>query len=240
MVMTPSLDLQQLQASISHTWVFKERVNGEWVERSRKKNILTNYGLTAYSSAAGGVYVPPNYMVINQTYTTQNTATTAGATSVTLAANPTQMTDTTLVLSAGLAAQETVTFTAVSGTGPYVFTLSPAAVNAHGAGDKAARGVTPADLITIMAPEPDYDATYAHGLRLQSTAGYSSGLGIYVLQFYFSGTQAQGLTFMTIGLADTPTQLTGNLHNILVQGYVNPATGNDLEIDVIINTTNHP
>jgi len=238
MDMTLSPDLARLQAEYSAIWTIKEKVGDIWIPRLQRKNILTTYGLTAFSSAAGNSYIPPNYLIINQAYTTYTATTAPGATSVTLDTDPTLSGDTQLVLGAGLFTQEVVTFNAISGTGPFTYTLTAPTVNSHTIADPCTRNVTVNDTVATMTPEASYDSTNAPGMRLQSTSGYSSGPGNFILQFYMTGTQAQTVYFMTIGLADTQAQGTGNLHNVFILGFNNTGLGNDLEIDVAINTAN--
>lgn len=238
--MTHTQDFSQShrnKAVVTGRWRVKEKVNGIWIVRRRVHNIFTAYGLTALASAPGGAYIPPNYLSVDTSYVNYYQATSAGVSTVVLASDPTLPGDTQLVLSAGLASQETVTFTGSSGSGPVTFTLQSPTVNAHATNDPCTRGVTLNDAVSVMAPELQYDPVNAPNTRLNSNAGYSSGIGNYIIQFYLTGNQAQNTMFMTIGLTDNPTIGLGNLHNIFVLGY-NHNTINDVEIDGSITLSN--
>ena len=233
---------QQIQyeqrMGVSGIWTVRERIDGLWTPVKRKKNIFTNYGLTALASAIGGGYTAPVYLAISQNYTTYFASTSAGVSTVVLTGDPTLVGDTALTLSAGLATQENVTFTGKTGAGPYTFTLSAPTVNSHAATDPCSRGVLAGDTITTLATEAQYDPTYAAGQRVVRMAGYSTGVGNYTIQFYFTGIQITNIFLVTVGLVDTVTIATGNLHNAFVLGY-NHNTTNDVEIDGSLTLVNN-
>ena len=206
---------------------------------------FTNYGLNALASAPSGGYVAPQYLVIDTTHTTlANTGTlAAGATSVSLAANVSQPGDTQLVLGVGTANQETVTFTGsptLSG-GNYVYTLSSATQYSHTNGDICVRQPTVSDTIASIANEMQVDPTYFPGQRVTSAYGYNNGTGVWVLQMYVTGTQANGYVAI-VGLADSVTMGQGFLHAVGVVGvdhsFPNGGNTNDLEIDAVITLSN--
>ena len=223
-------------------WTVKERdpKSGLFIPRLKRKNLLTSYGLTAHASAIGGGYLAPMYLSISQNSTNVQAQGNPGDTVIILVGNPTIAGDTQLVLSPNTASQETVTFTGVTGTGPYSFALSSALVNTHPIGDYAARQVNANDTMAQMAPEASYDPTYDTGNRPFRTAGYSPGTGQFTMQFYMSGLQATNVLFMTVGLTDQQSlaATNANLHNAVVLGFLHNTT-NDLEIDVSVTEINN-
>lgn len=212
-------------------WEVKEFSGGVWVPRVRVKNVVTNYGVNALASAPSGTYVPPLYLVINQASTVLSTSYSAGVTSIQTAADPTIGGDTSLVLGVGTANQETVAFSAKTGTGPFTFTLSSATSNSHTSGDLVTRVPLAADTIASIASEAQYDPTFAAGQRLIQTSSFSPTSGENTMQFFIAGIQATNVVFAQTGLADTQDIGTGNLHNLAVLGY-NHNNTNDVEIDV--------
>lgn len=232
--------LASSRVGVAAKWTVRERNprSGLWLPVVRRKNLFTNFGLTALASAIGGVYSAPLWLAINNTYTTMFAAYAAGVTTIQTNGDPTLVGDTQLVLSAGLAAQETVTFTAKNGAGPYTWTLSSATVNAHALNDPVARAITQADTLASFTSEQQYDSVNAPGQRMMNTAGYSTGTGNYIVQFYMSGNQATNVYFVTIGLVDSSKIGQGNLHNAVVLGY-NHTTTNDVEIDGSVTLVNN-
>jgi hypothetical protein len=212
-------------------WVVLEREQGLWVPKVKRKNILTQFGLTGIASAPSGTYTPPVYLVIDSTHTALTATYSSGVTSIQTTADPTLVGDTQLVLGVGLASQETVTFTAKSGSGPYTFTLSPATVNSHTSGDPVVRAVTANDTLASVVTEAQYDPTFAPGLRAIQAANYSPAIGQNTMQFFISGIQATNLFFAHVGLADAPGVGAGSLHNYASFGY-NHTNVNDIEIDI--------
>jgi hypothetical protein len=214
-------------------WEIKERRSGVWVAVRAFHNLVTNFGITAYALAPSGLYTPPTFLVIDTASTSMSTQGNVGDSSVQLYNNPTVGGDTQLVLSVGLAAQETVNFSSVSGSGPYTFTLTGNLVNVHPMNDPVVRGVTAADTMSSVLAEAQYDPTYAPGNRAALTAAYSPATAQGTMQFFMSGTTATNLYFAHVGLADQ--QVIGNpatnLHNYAALGY-NHNNTNDLEIDV--------
>lgn len=214
-------------------WTIKERQDGLWVPVMRMHNLQTTFGLTAFAAAPSGQYTPPVYLVIDTASTAMAAQGNIGDTSVQLNANPTLGGDTQLVLSVGLAAQETVTFTSVTGTGPYVFALSGTLANVHPINDPVVRAVTASDTMTSVVSEAQYDPTYNANNRSVMTASFSPGAGQNTMQFFLSGSTATNLYFAHVGLADQPVigALNTNLHNYAALGYNHNSTV-DLEIDV--------
>lgn len=197
--------------------------------------VRTLYGLSALAAAVQGGYLPPLYLVIESNGSTLYAA-SAGVTSIQTHATVDLTGDSQIVLSPGLATQETVTFTARSGTtDPYTYTLASATVNAHAAGDPVCRMVLASDTMSQVVSEVAYDSTNDPGNRSLSVGGYSTGTGQWTMQFYLTGIQASAY-IMTVGLSDSPVIGQGNLHAHLIVAtnhvFANPATAVDLEIDV--------
>lgn len=210
-----------------------------------RKNLQTNYGLTAYAGAfqpTQSNYVAPQYMGISTNFGKLTAAlASTGLTSCSLDVDPTKGGDTQLILGVGTANQETVTWSAKSGTGPYTFTIS-ATTKTHALNDPCCRVPLAADTLTQFTSEIQYDSTNFPNKRMQSVGGYSAGSANWTTQFFFTGNQALGasnanLTFALVGLFDSVTVGAGNLHNELALGYVH-TQGNDVEIDVSLTTSN--
>lgn len=209
---------------------------------------FTNYGLNALASAPSGGYVAPQYLVIDTTHSTLAVAgggaLPVGATSVQVATpSISQPGDTQLVLGVGTANQETVTF---SGTptlsgGVYVYNLTAGTLYSHNNGDICVRQPTVNDSIASIGSEMQVDPTYFPNQRIVSAYGYNNGTGIWVLQMYVTGTQANGYIAI-VGLADSVTIGAGHLHAVGVVGidhsFANGSNTNDLEIDAIITIAN--
>lgn len=222
-----------INIGVSVEWAIKEKQCGDWVVVRRFHNLVTNYGLTALAAAPAGAYTNPIYLVINSKYTTIPIQANPGDTSVVLVADPTLSGDTQLVLSVGTGAQEIVTFTGKSGTGPYTFTLSAALINTHPVNDPVVRQVSANDTIAAVTAEMQYDPTYNPSGRAAMTASFSPAVAQNTMQFFFSGLTATNIFFSHIGLADQQVigALNTNLHNYAALGY-NHNNTNDLEIDV--------
>jgi hypothetical protein len=229
----PHVNASPSGVGVAVHWIVKEQQNGLWVAVSDFKNLVTDFGLTAFASAPAGTYTPPIYLVIDTSYTTMYVQANSGTNQVQLNADPTVAGDNQLVLSVGLAAQETVTFTSKTGSGPYTFTLSANLVNTHPINDPVVRAVTSADSMASVLSEAQYDPTYNPGNRLAMTANYSPGTGQNTMQFFMSGNTATNLFFAHVGLADQQVigAVNTNLHNYASLGYNHNST-NDLEIDV--------
>ena len=238
--MIDTTSLRSANVGRQGVWTVREKHDGVWVPVKRKKNVLTTYGLTALASAIGGGYNPPYYIVYDATLATVSALVNAGDTSVQLSSNPTATGDTGLVLSAGLAAQETVSFSSVTGTGPFVFSLTAPTVYSHPVSDPCTRACGVNDTMAVILNEQQYDSVNAPLQRLQATAGYTTGTGNYILQFYFLGIQAVNQWFMNVGSSDTSTTSAGNLHTIYTLGYYHDCsvTAVDVEVDVSITIAN--
>lgn len=221
-------------------WTVRERRDGLWIPVIRKKNIITDYGLSSLAAAWNGVVIPPLYVILEQNQTTVNASTIIGATSIQTVA-PAHLTgDTKIQLSVGTANEETATFSAVAGTGPYTYTVT-ALTKAHTAGDFCARTPQQSDTLTKVAGEISYDPNFPN-TRAPITSSYSVSAGIYTYQFYFTGIQANGRLF-TVGMVDNTNFGSGNLFNHIILNYdhriIAPATTtNDVEIDATLTATN--
>lgn len=223
---------------LSCTWTVSERVKGLWVPKLTRKNIFTNYGLSALASAPAGNYVAPIYLAVESFFAELNAAIGIGATSFSVNSRVDQAGDTQVVIDAGLSTQETLTFTSVAGsTAPFTYTLSTPTTFAHAANAKVYRQVSASDTLANLTAEVSYDPINAPGQRLASAAGFSSGVGEYSIQFYYTSTMAVAF-FATCGLTDSPTIGAGNLHNHFVLGYDHTADTNDVQINGNITITN--
>lgn len=239
--MTPIQDsvLSHLDAAVEGRWRVRvrNRETGEVVEERRIKNVWTTTGLTALATAIYGGYVPPIYLVMENFYSTPMLAVSAGATQIQFSVKLDQAGDTQLVLGAGLASQEVVTFSSVTSSAPYIYTLSTACVNAHPTTDPCVRQPTVNDTMSLVTSELIFDQVNFYNQRPTSPGGYSGGPGNGTIQFFIAGPAAQGM-MMTLGLSDSITPGTGNLHNHFVLGYNHNNPLNDLEIDGSLTLTN--
>lgn len=217
-------------------WVLKERINGLWVPKTKTKNLLTSYGLTAFASAPSGGYTPPIYLVIETTETTFNASFVSGVTSISTVGDPTLGGDTQLVLDPNTAFQETVTFSSKTGTGPYTWVLTAGTAYAHASGAYVVRAPATIDTMASVIAEAQFDPTYSPSARAQQTASYSPAPGQNTMQFFIAGTQATNTYFAHVGLADALTIGQGNLHNYAAFGYSHNNT-NDVEVDVTWTVT---
>lgn len=222
---------------LSCEWVVKERHGGLWVPVLRVKNLVTTYGLTHLASAWGGTYVAPQWLAVDTDSATLSAGAVLGATSISTNKRVDLAGDTQLHIAPGTASAEKVTFSAVSGTGPYTYTLSAATTFAHSTGDAVVRAVSASDGLSTLVSEGQYDSAAAPNARMPETTGYSPANGQWTHQFYFTGTQAI-YTFNTLALMDSPTIGQGNMHNHFVLGYVHPS-GTDVEIDGTLTITNN-
>ncbi len=224
---------------LSCKWEVKTRnASGLYEVQLTRHNIWTNYGLTALAAVPGGQpYIPPQYLAIenNGVAMTNVGGISAAATSCTAASNPLESGDTQLILGVGTPNQETVTGVTVTGTGPFTFHFT-ACTKAHALNDPLCRVPLVSDALGNLQAEWQYDSVNNPNQRLFSSAGFSTGTGIWVTQFYYNGAQALG-NITSIGLCDSQTVGTGNLHNHLALGYVH-TSGSDLEIDATLTLVN--
>lgn len=197
--------------------------------------VRTQYGLTALAAAVQGGYLPPLYLVLENNGSTLSAGINTGVTSFQTPARVDLAGDTQIVLSAGLPSQEVVSFSSVSGTGPYTYTLTAGTFNVHATGDPVCRMPLATDTMSQVSGEIEYDPANAPGTRTQAVSGYSTGVGEWTMQFYLTGIQADSYLMMA-GLSDSPVLGQGNLHAHLILAvnhvFSNPATATDLEIDV--------
>jgi hypothetical protein len=220
-------------------WQVKEKdpKTGLYLPVLTRKNIFTNYGLTALAEAISGTYTAPIYLEIenNGTGITNVGGIASSATSCTAAADVLEAGDNTLILGVGTVNQETVTSVVVTGTGPYTYTFA-ACTKSHAQNDPICRVPLAGDTVSSLQSEWQYDATNNPNQRMAATSGYSTGTGVWVAQFYYNGAQAIG-NITTIGLCDSITVGGGNLHNHVALGYVH-ASSNDVEIDGTLTLIN--
>ncbi len=216
---------------VTDWWTVSEKHGDIWVPVLSTHNLLTTFGLNAYATAAGGLWLPPIYLVIDTASSIVQGDYVIGSTVIQLATNPTVAGDTTLVFDAGQVAQETVTFSSITGSGPYTVNLSTPTLNFHANNSLAVRNPNVNDTTTQVLSEAQYDPIFAVNMRTQVTSAYTSGSGKGVTQFFLTAQQATNLYFAHVGMADTNVMGGGNLHNYAVLGY-NRNTAFDLEIDI--------
>ena len=229
-----------MKVGVECLWTIRERdrETGQIVTERQIKNVWTAFGLTALASAIGAAYTPPLYLVIESNYALLQLAyPSAGATTILTDIRIDGATDTQIVLSPGLATQEVVTFSGVTGTGPYTYTLSTPTVNAHSLSDPVCRQVYTGDDMTTVVNEIQYDSVNFAGLRAVSPGGYSGGIGNWTIQFYLTGTSALAY-LMICGISDSNTIGAGNLHNHFILGYNHISATNDIEIDGSLTLSN--
>lgn len=221
--------------SLRCIWTVKEKRGGVFVPVLRKSNIFTDDGLNALVQAFGGSYNPPQYLVLDDFAGALQAGYTAGATSIETDVQVQLTGDTQIVVGAGTANEETCSFTGPTGSGPYTYTVS-ALTKDHTTGDKVVRAVLHTDDLTTVQNEIQYDATTFPNRRIQSTGGFLSSTGVYVVQFYITGSQ--GIDFLgNVGLSENDTVGDGALHDHLTLGYAH-ASGVDVEVDVTITLAN--
>lgn len=197
--------------------------------------IRTTYGLTALAAAVQGGYAPPVYLVLENNGSTLSAGYAAGVSAVQLVARVDLAGDTQIVLSPGLPTQETVSFSSVTGTGPYTYNLTSPTFNTHATGDHVCRMPQASDTMAQVSGEFGFDPANSPGQRSSSPAGYSTGTGEWTMQFYLTGIQADSYIMM-VGLSDSPNIGQGNLHAHLIVAvdhtFTTQAAATDLEIDV--------
>lgn len=222
---------------VSVEWVVKERRGGLWVPVLRAKNLVTDYGLTQMASLWNGQYVAPQWLAVDTDKATVSIQVNPGGTSVQVNKRIDIAGDTQIWLSPGQPAAEKVTFSSVTTSAPYIYTLSTPAGNTHPVGDTVLRAAASGDGLSTLVSEGQYDAAGAPNQRMQTLPGFSPGDGQWTLQFYYTGTQAL-FDFNTLALMDSPNLGQGNMHNHFVLGYTHPS-GTDVEIDGTLTMTNN-
>lgn len=201
-------------------------------------NTLTDTGLTQIAKGWAGQGSAPLYLVIDSYKAAiQNVGgISIGATSVQLDTDPTKAGDTSLILGVGSANQETVTWSAKSGSGPYTFTIG-ATTKTHAQNDWVVRTPLQSDVLTDIKSEVQYDAGAAPNKRMKASGvGFSQGTGNYTIQFFLTGSQALA-NWVTLGLSDTDTVGAGLLHNHLAMGFAH-SSGVDVELDISLTISN--
>lgn len=222
-------------------WTWRERCRRTGIVVAEKvtHNIFTSYGLTQLAAGISGANVPPIYLAVEGTYTNLSASYAAGSSSIVVTTDVTQTGDTQLYLSAGLANQETVTFSSKVGTSPCTYTLSSPTIKAHtsASNDWVARVPLWTDTTSNLSDELQYDAVNFPNLRMASPGGYSPSYGQWTVQVYFPGPTMVG-NLILCGLCDTATIGTGNLHNHFLLAVSHTNTNNDQEIDGVITIQN--
>jgi hypothetical protein len=224
--------------TVACIWEVRELANG--VLLARRKNVMCNAGLTNFASAwQGNPWPAPIYLVLESLRgKIQNAGTLPiGATSVSLDVRVDLAGDTSIILGVGTANQETVPFSGVTGTGPYVYTIS-ATTKTHLNLDPCVRVPLVGDTMAGVQSEIEYDHANNPSNRLQSLGGYApGGTGAWTMQYFLSSTQA--LYFLgNVGLADSAGIGTGNLHNHVSLGLDRTSNPQDLEFDITLTLSN--
>lgn len=225
-------------------WTIKERQvtpishREVWVPVYQDHNLFTNDGLTQLAANFSGAPNPPQYLVIdNWAAQVQNVGgITSASTSVSLDKIIDKPGDTQIVLSPNTGNEETRTFSARSGTGPYTYTIA-AGTKSHAQNDYAIRAAKITDVIATIQAEVQYSPVAFPGKRSKQMGFFSSGNGNGTMQFYLTGSQAN-VRFQSLGLSESDTVGAGLLHSHLTSGYDHTATGTDVEVDVSITITN--
>jgi hypothetical protein len=228
-----SLDCLDSKLRMDCVWTLKRReASGLYVPVLTKRNVVTTYGKTALAGAWAGSYAPPQYIVIDDKYTTLNSGVTSGvSTTLVVPARVDIAGDTQVIIDPGLGSQETKTFTSVTGSGPFTYNLSGAVATTHALGAKVVRVLKAADDMSQVQNERQFDATNFPLQRLPVSSSYSTGTGNVVLQFYFTNTQAN-FWLMALGLSENQNVASGHLHNHIGLYFDNTAGTSDIEIDV--------
>lgn len=224
-------------------WTVKERHGKEWVPVLKKKNALTNYGLTGIASGFGGAYIPPLFLVIEQFFTTLGVNAGPSSTSFYTADQmPQGVVGSTLIVGYGLPTQEAVVMTVVSNllTPGYGWYAAPATpfINTHYAGEYCIIAGSQQDTLASIVNEAQYDSINFPNQRPSLMAGYSGGVGNYVTQFLLTATQAP-VYIAGAGLSDSLYIGAGNLHNHVTLGYDHTAGAYDIEIDANLTIANN-
>lgn len=197
--------------------------------------MFTQYGLIQVAGALTNGE-QSLYLVIESFSASLSSSLSPGATSVTTNQRVDQTGDIQIVLSPGLSTQEIVSFSAVSGSGPYTYTISPCS-HAHASGDPVCRQVAVTDTMSNVVGEVQFDPVNAPGQRVVSPGGYSVGPGNWVFQFYLPGGTAQ-TQIMICGISDSQFIGQGNLLAHFILGLNNSGGTNDLEIDASLTIAN--
>lgn len=225
-------------ARLGAAWTLRDARTGKPL--MRRHNLFTDAGLTNLAALWGGAGSPSLYLVLsNFKVTLVDNPLLAGATSAKLSAKVDQAGDTQIVLDVGGANQETVAFTAVNNNGDGTFTYSLAAPTTldHSAGVWCDRLPKQTDTMSVVQNEVQYDSVAAPNARMKATPpGYSTGTGLYTMQFFLTGNQAV-TQWVSLGLSSTGVVGGGSLMNHLLFGY-DHLQGNDVELDVTLTTAN--
>lgn len=215
-------------------WVIRERDSktGLLIAEKHIKNIATNYLLTNIGAALSGAFTPPLWLAVDNSYSYLSSPASPGDSSVYLVTDLHQVGDTQITLGAGQGNQETVTFTSVTGTGPYQYHLSGTVAHSHTTTDPDYVVRTPlaTDSVTNLVSEMQYDSTDFPNQRMASPGGYSPGTGQWTVQFFYPGPTLSGY-IMTAGLIDNVTVGVGQLHNHFIIGYNHSSSTTDIELD---------
>ena len=200
------------------------------------KNVMTNDGLTNLAGAWQGTSSPPIYLSIESTIATVAVSAATGATSIQLNERVDLVGDNQIIV--GLNSnQETLTFSTVTTSSPWIYTLSSPTTLDHTVGDLCVRKVLQADTQASLQAEVAYDPTNNPGQRKTSLGGYSPGNGQWTMQFFFSSTEAK-VRLANIGLCDTPATGTGKLHHHVLLNVDHSAGTTDLEVDATLTVAN--
>jgi hypothetical protein len=237
------IQVKQRPLVVRAIWTIKEKVwlpvSHRWVMQPvfEDHNLFTNDGLTQLAAFFSGSGTPPAYLVIdNKSGKITDTTLSIGATTVHVDTIVDEASDTQLVLDNGGANEETVTFSARSGSGPYTYTVS-ATTKSHALNQYVVRNPRIADNLASIQSEVQYSPTIFPGKRSPRRGFYSTGNGNGTMQFMLTGSEAN-VRFESLGLSESDTVGAGLLHNHIAVGYDHSTTGTDVEVDVSIDITN--
>jgi len=220
------------------TWILRRRTSRGWQEVLRKKNIQTTYGLTAYASGFQGSYNAPLFMAIDTQHGSLQVSVSAGANSFQSDVAVHQAGGTQVLLDVSGLNPETLTFSSVTGSGPYTYHLTGTTAFSHTAPTaKITRVPKASDVVANFTAEAQFDSTNFPSQRITSLGGYSPGSGQWAMQFYFTKGQA-AVYIARCGLFDAVALGAGNLHNEIALGYDNSAGTTDLELDILLALSN--
>lgn len=230
--------IERGRAKVWWTVRVRDPRTGLYLPRLSRTNLFTDAGLSQLAAGWAGANQPPLYLVLDTYRPVLQATYAAGVTSIATDKQVHQPGDTQIVLDPGGVNEETVTWTTVSGTGPYTYTIS-ATTKSHASGISAVRAVRQSDTLAIaIRSEAAYDPVAAPNQRMKASgAGFSPGAGQYTMQFFLTGNQAL-VYWMTVGLSEAAQVGTGTLQNVLTMGLDHTTAGNDVELDITLTQSN--
>jgi hypothetical protein len=236
---TPNQASSQSPPNYIGNWTIRRKRNGIVVAEYKKKNVITNYGISQLAQAWSGTFATPNYLVVDSYAPTLTQNVAIGATQVfgtnTLAVTtgsspPPPISN--LIISLGQSYQESIQVSSITGpvSGVYTYNLASACTHTHNAGEVLARNPIVSDDMSKVISPVQYDATNNPNKYPTSVSGYSAGTGNFTMQFYFTANQLNSY-ISYVGLTDKATIGAGNLYCWLLLGFDHTQPLEDIEID---------